>query len=168
MENEEMTIEEARKKVGLSRREVSEWLEIPYRTLTSWELGERPCPQYMEKLIVEKILRGKEKVKSMMVYELKRFTEEIRRSEISGKQELTPGCTLERDTDPETIKKFDNLEEALAELKKMPTATARYTSSVAPFWAIEEYAVEAYEANEDGDFLIGSDYYTQDDMEIRE
>lgn len=168
MENEEMTIEEARKKVGLSRREVSEWLEIPYRTLTSWELGERPCPRYMEKLIVEKILRGKEKVKSMMVYELKRFTEEIRRSEISGKEELTPGCTLERDTDPETIKKFDNLEEALAELKKMPTATARYTSSVVPFWAVEEYAVEAYEANEDGDFLIGSDYYTQDDMEIVE
>lgn len=168
MENEEMTIEEARKKVGLSRREVSEWLEIPYRTLTSWELGERPCPQYMEKLIVEKILRGKEKVKSMMVYELKRFTAEIRRSEISGKEELTPGCTLERDTDPETIKKFDNLEEALAELKKMPTATARYTSSVVPFWAVEEYAVEAYEANEDGDFLIGSDYYTQDDMEIVE
>lgn len=134
MENEEMTIEEARKKVGLSRREVSEWLEIPYRTLTSWELGERPCPQYMEKLIVEKILRGKEKVKSMMVYELKRFTAEIRRSEISGKEELTPGCTLERDTDPETIKKFDNLEEALAELKKMPTATARYTSSVVPFF----------------------------------
>lgn len=56
----------------------------------------------------------------------------------------------------------------MAELKKMPTATARYTSSVVPFWAVEEYAVEAYEANEDGDFLIGSDYYTQDDMEIRE
>lgn len=99
---------------------------------------------------------------------MKRFTAEIRRSEISGKEELTPGCTLERDTDPETIKKFDNLEEALAELKKMPTATARYTSSVVPFWAVEEYAVEAYEANEDGDFLIGSDYYTQDDMEIVE
>ena len=35
MENEEMTIEEARKKVGLSRREVSEWLEIPYGTWRS-------------------------------------------------------------------------------------------------------------------------------------
>lgn len=168
MENEEMTIEEARKKVGLSRREVSEWLEIPYRTLTSWELGERPCPRYMEKLIVEKILRGKEKVKSMMVYELKKFTAEIKKSEISGKEELTPGCTIERDTDPETIKKFDNLEDAEAELEKMPKATARYMRNVVPFWAVEEYAIEAYEANEDGDFLIGSDYYTQDDMEIVE
>lgn len=41
----------------MSRKEVSEWLEIPYRTLTNWENGERPCPTYIEKLIVEKILR---------------------------------------------------------------------------------------------------------------
>ena len=55
-----MTIEEARKKQGMSRKEISEWLEIPYRTLTNWENGERAWPHYMEKLIVEKILRGKE------------------------------------------------------------------------------------------------------------
>lgn len=52
-----MTIEQARKQVNMSRKEVSEWLEIPYRTLTNWENGERPCPTYIEKLIVEKILR---------------------------------------------------------------------------------------------------------------
>lgn len=52
-----MTIEQARKQVNMSRREVAEWLEIPYRTLTNWENGERPCPVYIEKLIVEKILR---------------------------------------------------------------------------------------------------------------
>lgn len=52
-----MTIEEARKQVGLNRRELSEWLEIPYRSLSNWENGERECPQYVEKLIVEKILR---------------------------------------------------------------------------------------------------------------
>lgn len=55
-----MTIKEARKKQGMSRKEISEWLEIPYRTLTNWENGERACPHYMEKLVVEKILRGKE------------------------------------------------------------------------------------------------------------
>ena len=168
MENEEMTIEEARKKVGLSRREVSEWLEIPYRTLTSWELGERPCPRYMEKLIVEKILRGKEKVKSMTVYELKKFTAEIKKSELSGNEELTPGCTIGRDTDPEPIKKFDNLEDAKAALEKMPKATARYMRNAVPFWAVEEYAIEIYDVNEDGEFLIGSDFETQDEMEIVE
>ena len=54
-----MTIEEARKQQGMSRRELSDWLEIPYRTLTIWEIGERSCPHYIEKLIVEKILQGK-------------------------------------------------------------------------------------------------------------
>lgn len=55
-----MNIVEARKKMHLSRREVSDWLEIPYRTMCGWENGERVCPAYVEKLIVEKILRGKE------------------------------------------------------------------------------------------------------------
>ena len=54
-----MTIEDARKSCGMSRKDVAEWLEIPYRTLTNWENGERPCPPYIEKLIVEKILTGK-------------------------------------------------------------------------------------------------------------
>lgn len=51
-----MTIKEARKQVGMSRTEVAEWLEIPYRTLQNWEIEERKCPPYVEKLIVEKIL----------------------------------------------------------------------------------------------------------------
>ena len=46
-----MKIEEARKQKNMSRRELSEWLEIPYRTLTNWENGERSCPDYIEKLI---------------------------------------------------------------------------------------------------------------------
>lgn len=54
-----MKIEEARKQKNMSRKELSEWLEIPYRTLTNWENGERSCPDYIEKLIVEKILRDK-------------------------------------------------------------------------------------------------------------
>ncbi|OUP18335.1 hypothetical protein B5F29_11015 [Lachnoclostridium sp. An196] len=51
-----MTIQEARKERGLSRKAVAEWLEIPYRTISNWENGERQCPAYIEKLIVEKIL----------------------------------------------------------------------------------------------------------------
>lgn len=56
-----MNIEDARKEMKMSRKEVSDWLEIPYRTLCGWENGERHCPTYVEKLIVEKILRGREK-----------------------------------------------------------------------------------------------------------
>ena len=51
-----MTIAEARKEKGLSRKDVAEWLEIAYRTITNWENGQRQCPAYIEKLIVEKIL----------------------------------------------------------------------------------------------------------------
>ena len=50
-----MTIKEAREQQGMSRQNLSDWLEIPYRTLTNWENGERSCPAYIEKLIVEKI-----------------------------------------------------------------------------------------------------------------
>lgn len=41
----------------MTRMQLSEWLEIPYRSLTNWENGERECPAYVEKLIVEKIER---------------------------------------------------------------------------------------------------------------
>lgn len=58
-EADKMTIEEARKQKGMSRREVSEWLEIPYRTLSNWETGVRSCSHYIEKLIVDKIIQGK-------------------------------------------------------------------------------------------------------------
>lgn len=54
-----MTIAEARRSKGMSRKDISDWLEIPYRTLTNWENGERQCPPYLEKLIVEKIMTGK-------------------------------------------------------------------------------------------------------------
>lgn len=60
-----MTIEEARKTRKMSRKDVAEWLEIPYRTLTNWENGERQCPPYIEKLIVEKILTGKAEKQGM-------------------------------------------------------------------------------------------------------
>ena len=55
-----MNIKEAREKMKMSRREVSNWLEIPYRTMCGWENGEREGPSYVEKLIVEKILEGKQ------------------------------------------------------------------------------------------------------------
>lgn len=60
-----MTIKEAREQQGMSRRNLSDWLEIPYRTLTNWENGERSCPAYIEKLIVEKILADGRNINSM-------------------------------------------------------------------------------------------------------
>lgn len=55
-----MTIEDARKSKGMTRKDLSEWLTIPYRTLENWENGVRQCPLYVEKLIIEKILSEQE------------------------------------------------------------------------------------------------------------
>ena len=51
-----MTIKEARQVVGITQKELSEFLEIPLRSLENWESGKRTPPPYVEKLIVEKLL----------------------------------------------------------------------------------------------------------------
>lgn len=54
-----MTIREARKQVGLTQAALSKWLGIPKRTIESWEGGQRACPDWCERLVVEKILTCK-------------------------------------------------------------------------------------------------------------
>ncbi len=51
-----MTIREARKSVGLTQQALSNWLGIPKRTIESWEGGQRACPDWCERLLIEKIL----------------------------------------------------------------------------------------------------------------
>lgn len=47
----ELTIKEIRERSGLSRSEICELLDVPYRTLQNWELGERIPPEYLVALI---------------------------------------------------------------------------------------------------------------------
>ena len=54
-----MKIADARKAKGMTQQDLSEWLEIPQKTLEKWEQGARKCPVYVEKLIIEKIVRDK-------------------------------------------------------------------------------------------------------------
>ena len=56
-----MTIKEARQAAGLSQAKMATILEIPKRTIESWETGERKPPVYVEKLIVEKLMQMSEK-----------------------------------------------------------------------------------------------------------
>ena len=51
-----MNIKEARSKVGFTQKQVQELMGIPIRTLQNWEAGIRKCPDYIERLVVEKIL----------------------------------------------------------------------------------------------------------------
>ena len=45
------SIQALREQYGLSRKQFTEMFNIPYRTLQSWELGERNCPEYVLELI---------------------------------------------------------------------------------------------------------------------
>ncbi|MBE5935637.1 MAG: transcriptional regulator [Lachnospiraceae bacterium] len=44
-----------RESTGMNRREFCEYFEIPYMTVTDWELGKRRVPQYLLRLMAYKI-----------------------------------------------------------------------------------------------------------------
>ena len=52
-----MTIKEARLAAGLTQKEMSEAVEIPMRTIGSWEDGSRKCPPYVERLVIRELQR---------------------------------------------------------------------------------------------------------------
>lgn len=58
------TLKKVRESVGMNRREFSDYMEIPLRTLEEWEAGRRKMPDYLLRLIVyytktEMLLRQK-------------------------------------------------------------------------------------------------------------
>ena len=44
-----------RERTGMNRKEFCEYFEIPYMTVTDWELGNRRVPQYLLRLMAYKI-----------------------------------------------------------------------------------------------------------------
>ena len=44
-----------RESTGMNRKEFCEYFEIPYMTMTDWELGNRRVPQYLLRLMEYKI-----------------------------------------------------------------------------------------------------------------
>lgn len=49
------TVREARIYAGLTQVKMSELLGIPKRTIENWETGSRKCPEWAERLVVEKL-----------------------------------------------------------------------------------------------------------------
>ena len=41
-----------REESGMNRKDFSEWLGIPYRTMQEWELGRRMMPEYTISLVL--------------------------------------------------------------------------------------------------------------------
>ena len=50
-----------REQSGMNRKDFSDWLGIPYRTMQEWELGRRVMPEYVLRLIAYKVLNEKRK-----------------------------------------------------------------------------------------------------------
>ncbi|SEA57014.1 hypothetical protein SAMN05216349_11739 [Oribacterium sp. KHPX15] len=48
-----------REQSGMNRKDFSEWLGIPYRTMQEWELGRRVMPEYVLRLIAYKVMNEK-------------------------------------------------------------------------------------------------------------
>lgn len=44
-------IKELRMRTGMNRKEFCEFFQIPYRTVTDWELGNRHAPKYVLRLL---------------------------------------------------------------------------------------------------------------------
>ena len=44
-----------RESTGMNRKEFCEYFEIPYMTVTDWELGNRRVPQYLLRLMAYQI-----------------------------------------------------------------------------------------------------------------
>lgn len=56
-----MAIKDYRVSAGLTQAEFSNLFEIPLDTVKGWDSGRRKPPEWVEKLIIEKLERLKEK-----------------------------------------------------------------------------------------------------------
>ena len=45
----------------MNRKDFSDWLGIPYRTMQEWELDRRVMPEYVLRLVAYKVLNEKRK-----------------------------------------------------------------------------------------------------------
>ncbi len=63
-----MTIKEARLAKNLTQQALSEYLGISKRNIENWETGKRKCPEWCEKLIIDKIAEYHPKCKYSVIY----------------------------------------------------------------------------------------------------
>lgn len=54
-------IREVRQKKGLQIKEIADMLGAPYRTIQDWDSGARKPPEWIEKIVIEKIKKYKKK-----------------------------------------------------------------------------------------------------------
>lgn len=52
-----MSIKDERIKHGLTQQQLATMTGIPFRSIQNWEGGQRKCPDYVERLVLEKLDR---------------------------------------------------------------------------------------------------------------
>lgn len=55
-------IKSERLRLGLTQQQLADLLGIPFRTIQNWEGGQRKCPDYVERLILDKLSQANYKV----------------------------------------------------------------------------------------------------------
>ena len=50
-----MSLKDERLLAGLTQKEMSDLMQIPMRTIGSWEDGSRKCPPYVERLVIKEL-----------------------------------------------------------------------------------------------------------------
>jgi|GEM_PF-1482116 hypothetical protein len=89
----------------------------------------------------------------MKVFEVMEYKGEFKRAK---RMEIKSGCAISLDPTPESLGKFDNLEDAIKELKKHEPSCYYYEGGKA--YEVVEYLIDCHEEDEDGEFLSGSDF----------
>lgn len=89
------------------------------------------------------------------VFELKRDTRELSWKE---RTDIKEGCTVYCQ-DPDTVKRFTNLAEAMEELAKYETKICKLSGTCGVYFLIEEYYVEESVYNEDDEWIEGGDIH---------
>ena len=71
-----MTFKELRELSGMTRPEFAKYFCIPYRTVQSWELGDRSCPKYVLRLIEYK-LRKENIIKDLIRADIEKHAADV-------------------------------------------------------------------------------------------
>jgi len=45
-------IKDKRIELGLTQQQLSDLTGVPFRTIQNWEIGQRKCPEYVERLLL--------------------------------------------------------------------------------------------------------------------
>lgn len=136
--------------------ETSKKTGVPLRTLENWEAGTRTPPDYIARLILEKIkleaskTQGKDE--TTIKYRLIKCSMQFKNI-----KDLSEGATV-IDEDAKIIKIFDKRKNALDELKKYNTTVEFIRTFNSFLYSMTEYFIEEYEADEDGEFVSGSNF----------